>query len=776
MNRRRRFYRSTLPHFALLLALSLIAGAWPLAARGQDAPSDDAQTTTPSDEPRFTSIRVGFSDRYKTAHWTPVEFTIAGGREAVTVLLTVTLADGDGYPSIVTTSQPTLILPGRSTRVQLDVKPGRVDGSFSAALVDIETGKTAARHQFESRYEADPMHPLMAMASTEQLLVMLGPNIGLESALRLQGTSYEVQSTVVASLASVGELPSRWIGYDGVNTLVLATSDPALYRSLAEDSTQIEALDRWVRLGGTLLMSVGAQGAEILAPGAPLARFAPGEFVEMVPLANLAPLEEYAEDTTSPIVPPGARRNARSIEVPRLANVKGAVEAQAGSDLPLVVRSSYGLGHVVFVGVDLDRDPIGTWKARDKFVSRLLGYPTRPSTTGQEDVNQLGPYDSGDVAGLLRGKLDEFQGVRIAPFWLVALLVFGYIVLIGPVDYFLVRHVLKRMELTWITFPTIVVAVSVGAYALAFWMKGDNLLVNQVDVLDVDVERGLLRGTSWWNVFSPTSSSYDVTIEPVLPDGSTTDEATEIVSWLGASGTSLGGSYRSAGDPPLWARAYEFAPQLNAMLGVPIQVWSTKSFTSQWNLEDPDTPPTIDSSLRYVNQDMLAGEIRSRLNVPLTDCMIAHDHWAYPLGTLAADEEGRPSKTIDLRAIAPQRVRLERWIALQSPWADNPEVLEERLFQHAQALDAPQLVWRMLFFDAAGGRGTLQMTDHYQTRLDLSQNLKPGIGQAILIGRVDQQGGTRRAGTKMLLDGGPATDPLDRHWVFYRFLLPVENE
>ena len=53
------------------------------------------------------------------------------------------------------------------------------------------------------------------------------------------------------------------------------------------------------------------------------------------------------------------------------------------------------------------------------------------------------------------------------------------------------------MELTWITFPIWVVLVSAGAYALAMYTKGDELRLNQVDLVDVDVQSGMARGTSW---------------------------------------------------------------------------------------------------------------------------------------------------------------------------------------------------------------------------------------------------------------------------------------
>ena len=52
------------------------------------------------------------------------------------------------------------------------------------------------------------------------------------------------------------------------------------------------------------------------------------------------------------------------------------------------------------------------------------------------------------------------------------------------------------MELTWITFPTIVVTVSLLAYYAAYAVKGNDLRVNKVDVVDVDQAAGPGRGAA----------------------------------------------------------------------------------------------------------------------------------------------------------------------------------------------------------------------------------------------------------------------------------------
>ena len=107
-------------------------------------------------------------------------------------------------------------------------------------------------------------------------------------------------------------------------------------------------------------------------------------------------------------------------------------------------------------------------------------------------------YQSGitDLASLLRQALEQFATVKPVSFGWVAFFIFLYILLIGPGDYLFLKHVLKRMELTWVTFPVIVVTVSLLAYVAAYSIKGRDLRVNKVDVVDVDQPAGLRGGAA----------------------------------------------------------------------------------------------------------------------------------------------------------------------------------------------------------------------------------------------------------------------------------------
>ncbi len=187
------------------------------------------------------------------------------------------------------------------------------------------------------------------------------------------------------------------------------------------------------------------------------------------------------------------------------------------------------------------------------------------------------------------------------------------------------------MEWTWITFPLIVAAVSIGAYALATTLKGRQLRLNQVDLVDVclDEEAPLVRGTTWMNVFSPRSDAYDLRFVP-RPGGEESEDAQVLLSWLGLPGAALGGMDPRTTNPPLTDRPYDFSPDLSQLDNVPIHVWSTKSLTARWTMPDPGL---LTADVVQGEDDSLEGELISHLD-DAADGLLAG---LRPLGLSARD-------------------------------------------------------------------------------------------------------------------------------------------
>ena len=85
--------------------------------------------------------------------------------------------------------------------------------------------------------------------------------------------------------------------------------------------------------------------------------------------------------------------------------------------------------------------------------------------------NRGGLSEVSDVTTELQSKLDVFD-VQMVPFGWVALFIVLYIIVVGPLDYVILRFVFKRLEWTWFTFPTVVLVVSVAAYFTAYALEG----------------------------------------------------------------------------------------------------------------------------------------------------------------------------------------------------------------------------------------------------------------------------------------------------------------
>jgi hypothetical protein len=736
-----------------------------------DADKDDAATTAVSDAPvEIVSCRVGFDGMFKVGLWTPVEVELRTIDSPATVQVYFHVADGDGvqcrYP--LPADRPVQLTTVAMTRALGYVRFGRRDASLRVTVNGDDHTLTERTFSCHASRAEDQIPE--ALGSKSRLWVTVGGEMGAREAAKVQQTGRAADVIEAVRLDAVDQLPTRWYGYEGVDAVLLATSQPEIYRKLSASAARIDALDRWVRLGGRLLLSVGSEAAEVLAADAPLARFlraAPGPTDSIRLGADILQRFETYSETGLRLITPG-RETAAS--VPQLSDVVGRVEARV-ADLPLVVRQPYGLGEVVFVAVELDRAPFAGWQARGALVSRLMGLTTKARDDAElaavaSQATQPG-YD--DLSGKIRGRLDEFESVQLLPFWQVALLIVGYILLIGPIDYLLVHKLIGRAEWTWLSFPMMVVIACGGAYALGSSFKGDRLLLNQIDLVDVDVESGQVRGTCWFNVFSPAMAHYDVTASVAAPMSSA-DASECLTSWMGLPGGGLGGMDANSSPLADASQSYETAGDYDQLSGVPIAVWSTKSFTSRWR---GDAATSVTSDLTLGPDNVLSGRIDNQLNVDLADCHLVYSPasgagggrltaWTYPLGTLTAGD----SVSVDRRS---DRVDAQTWLKdlqLVKDQRENKYGFSSAPFDPT-TYDPPRDLRTMMFYQAVGGEGYSKLMNRYQSFVDLTDALK--TGRAILVGR----GEAPTTKINVTSPSGQAT--LQQNWVFYRFLLPMND-
>jgi hypothetical protein len=722
--------------------LLLLAGMW-IALVGTTAAraNDEAKSAK---LPSVSSVKIGFQGAYKTGQWTNLDVTVEGGSKACLAQVTCTLPDGDGTPATYTTRSRRAIqlLPGKAATASLLVKLGRRGGD--ATINVIAEDKIISQSILHIGGGEWPD----AVESTQPLIIHLGQGLNLELQTAANDPQALLRQPKIVRLSDAGQLPAHHSGYQSANAVVLCTSKPDLYRALSEQSSRVAALEDWVRDGGRLIISVGKGADEILAENAPLARFSPGTLQGITSLFRSNRIENYAE--SSDALEESAGDDLR-LQIAKLGDVTGQVEVKEG-EWPLVIRRPLGFGELVFVAFDLDDLPINRWKGRTRLIEKLLGYSLRPAQSAKNAAgNMVSTLAYSDVGGQLRAALDQFTDVEMVSFGTVATLIVAYLICIGPGDYFLVKKLLRRMELTWITFPLFVALFCLGTYAAAYRWKGSALRVNQVDIVDFDNETHAVRGTTWCNLFSPYAASMHVSMTPNLPNLPAEGVHSQ-VSWLGTPGAGFGSMYQAQAGATVFSNEYQFSPELDQIDGLPVAVWSTRGMTGRWRGE---IGPLVDSELTVNASGNLKGTLEHHLGeLTLGHCQLLHENWVYDLGDMPAGKKIE----LDYRA-NPQSFD----VAYKHGGILNST--QGRVADARNVEDVRSILKGMMFFEKLGGESYLTLQSDLYRDLDFSHLL--ASGRAILIAEVDG------SLTNVLRDGKPLVGEKDRRWSVVRVVLPV---
>lgn len=575
----------------------------------------------------------------------------------------------------------------------------------------------------------------------------------------------------LAHATEVADLPDQWFGYDGIDLVVLntGTTPPAFLQRLfasesPADARRREALFEWVRRGGRLVVSVGANAPLVvqlpsLNSVLPFAvnSAAPTRTADVVGLywsagtgaANVisGPLgAQSGPKFTLAKLSPQPGKSARVV-IPPPGRVVEDPE-------PIAAQCTFGLGRVTVIGFDLDQSPFDSFTKRAEFwdwVLRECG-ANRASAGGDGKARPPGALteDEDETAVAIRQHNDTFDGVTVVSFGWIAMLIVLYILLIGPIEYYFLKRILGRLELTWVTFPIIVLTVSAAAYLSADAVKGRELRVNKLDVVDVDPASGRLYGTTWFTVFSPKIDKYTIGMTPgdgweFGPDHGTT------VNWLGAP---------RGGRPGIVRRKYTINADgtrvADRLDGVPIQVWSTKAFSANWSAStSPPVDPTVlpglsDKELLVVSnlvhppgdRSKVIGTFKHTLPIPeLTDVVVFYAGDAYPL---PGDVLVRGER---VRLVLEQGTQANQWLQnngkselllnrVQS-YAERPGQKAAQKAQLPQSFTGPLPMMGALFHEATlkNEEGVIARNASLR-RLDQSWRLVPeNRDEVIVVGR-----------------------------------------
>jgi hypothetical protein len=478
------------------------------------------------------------------------------------------------------------------------------------------------------------------------------------------------------SLDDASQLPDRWFGYDAVDVFVLTSGNRDLITQLEQDSddSRRTALLTWVRRGGQLVLSVGRNQQDV----ARLLKKLPLINVEITGTRKIERLPTVSQWST-----PELRDVLAQVETATVVPGQGTTVLLTEDRQPLIMQASCGLGRVVLVACDVDAPPFTTWNGRQDFWTKMqeqvapyvaprLDRQIKPQQRGAPgmpgmQVDDLGTDSRVDLRGALKRNLEQFEDVPTISFGWVALFILFYIVLVGPLDYFVLKKLFKKLELTWITFPLTVIVVSVVAYVVAFRIKGDQVRINKIDLVEIDLHQPRqVYGQSIFTLFSPRVQSYTIGIEPDASNW--TDVAPE--GAIPPLETLLEGGDRPVGPrtQSLFPRPYEYAPDAAGLLRVPVAVWSTRSFRANWQAPVREKAPPIqiatpDGALRRRPDDSLVGKLVNNLPFELRDVSLFYRQHLYTIKSLAPNGGTEEIEKLFMANAEGQKRELTPWFS-----------------------------------------------------------------------------------------------------------------
>ena len=701
------------------------------------ARADSEGSATPGSDLQVEQIQIGFSGLYKVAEWTPLRLTVRSS-VATESRIVVESSDSDDNPCL----QPGpfySLAAGVSTRVESCFRTGRQQGELFIRLVDRQGRELWKERLRTATSENAPFRPALRHEVSLWLTFADLPQVsdetsgpGGDSATAKRADS--ANAPRILTIESPDDLPLLPEGMEAVDVVFLPTGNATGGKSILERLTDDgnARLREWVRQGGSLIITVGAEEAAWRA--SQLAKWVPVIVEGPATFRQLTGLESFS-GVPSTIRLPGLLKGVRLAALPQ----RNVLVREGGG--VLIASVPYGFGQVTFAGLDLFSPPISSWPGLPVVLRKLAG--DAPKTARQDQARQtnrqLTHTGITDLATQLQTAVEDFPGVPRPSHWWVMGLIAAYLLVIGPLDYYLCHHVLRRPELTWLTLPVLIGIGAFAALSAAERVNAKGLQFNQLDLVDIDSTTGALRGHSLVALYSPENRRFAVVVKPgselLAPSGNAAaDERAALLSWSGVPENSVSGVYRNGGAS-VGGREYQFTDDGRMVDNLPIFQWSIKSLAADWTGTARDD--LVEARLETAGPGQIAGSITHHLPGTLENCLLIVGGWAYAPtadnGAIPADIPWKPGgpqgRARDLKALLTGERRTK-----QEKDQLRTEVLTTTAAYDPLNRNRVDLIQMISFHQAVGDTAYTGLRNAPLRHLELTRLSE--LGRGILVGRL----------------------------------------
>lgn len=449
--------------FRLLFAMCrLLFGLWLILVVMGPSATQAADTVV-------LSATVGFDGYYKSETWTPVQITVENNGPNLTGELQFHDTNTPfGVPSVL--YRYPLDLPTQSRKQLNVVVPLRGQSQVAITLAD-ETGQPITNKTIKVRPLEYPAVLVGVVASDLSLL----NNLSMVN----HNTDQERR---VAHLTPF-DLPNLPQALNGLDLLVFNDVDTSQLTA-----AQQAALATWVSQGGQLFVGGGPNASQTIAG---LTTILPFNNIQIETLPHPLPaFQKFANAATMP------DRGPYVVAIPDLFAGEVIVTENG---LPLLIQQSFGLGMLYYSAFDLGLAPLDTLIKRPGFMALIWGFPRSKPNSFVTTLNQ----DN------MRTGLSILSQQTLPDPRLVCLYLLVYVVLIGPLNFIILR-IIKRGEWAWITIPVMIICCTATIYIGGFQLRGRQPVLTQIAIVEGSTATNHATITNFSGVYSPSRTDYQL--------------------------------------------------------------------------------------------------------------------------------------------------------------------------------------------------------------------------------------------------------------------------
>lgn len=563
-------------------------------------------------KPEFNvDFACGWDGCYRPMEWTPVEIGVSsnltepfGGS-----LILSGPQDSQNNLNIV---HPFVLTPNVAISVPLVTKMKFGIGKCTVAIRD-ERGRKWSDQAIDLWDTSGNSRLLRVVRDSDMLIGTAGQP--LFNLLRLDqeaaATSSRGWGKVYAAHKTYRSIPWDWTGFVSLDLLILYNPDWGQLRP-----EQIKAICDWVSNGGTLLLVLGSHP---LSADHPLAQLMPVSLgqprqttISEQVLAQWELDSSSTETVTAwPLSPkPGAlwvgtsESSAGFFAVGLAGFGRVAVLAFDPSQLSSGQAAHSAAFWTTRIGACLSDPPVSTQNSGQ--MATISGGYRRTIVLSQNASQQPdnGPdyvYQSGlsqnSVNQVLQYQYDVKQ-MRPLSIWWVILILASMAILLGPVDYFVLRR-LDRLPLTWLTSIGWIALFTVGAYYGVQALRGGRMQVRTVSVLDSVAGGRVGWATHYLGIFAPRSDDYQL-------DGLASQQ------WWSGLASSEDQMYAQQGGLVTRQIYCQQTDGSNLPFSVPINIWTVQTLMGETPTTETPFKATVDRA-----GDTATVEIANTSNSPI---------------------------------------------------------------------------------------------------------------------------------------------------------------